>query len=131
MTTSEFVHLSRRERQIMDVLFRDGEATAHQVLDNLPDPPSYSAVRALLRILVDKGHITFRRESNRYIYTPTQPRDQAKRSAVSHLIKTFFDGSVENAMAALIGLNAGELDEEEFDRLEELIVDARKRTDES
>ena len=130
MTKSELVHLSRRERQIMDILFREGEIAAHDVMDNLPDPPSYSAVRALLRILVDKGHVTFRKEGNRYMYSPTQPKDQAKKSAVSHLIRTFFDGSVENAMAALIGMTAGDVDEEELDRLEDLIEQARNRKDE-
>jgi predicted transcriptional regulator len=129
MKKSELVHLSRRERQIMDILFREGEVAAQEVKDNLPDPPSYSAVRALLRILVDKGHVTFRREGNRYIYRPTQPREQAKRSAVSHLIRTFFDGSVENAMAALIGMNADDLDEGELDRLEQLIEHTRRRRD--
>jgi predicted transcriptional regulator len=113
----------------MDILFREGEATAHQVLANLPDPPSYSAVRALLRILVDKGHVVYRRDGNRYIYRSAQPREQAKESAVSHLIKTFFDGSVESAMAALIGLRGEDLDQAELDRLEALIEQARRRNE--
>ena len=97
-------NLSRRERQIMDVIYRLGQATAQDVMDNLADPPSYSAVRAMLRILEEKGHVRHEEESLRYVYLPTAPRAAARRSAVRHLVETFFDGSTEQAVAALLDL---------------------------
>src|SRR4028119_1911435 len=94
--------LSRRERQIMDVLFQLGEATAAEVQERLPDPPSYSAVRAMLRILEEKGHVTHHEDGPRYVFAPPVARDTERRSAVRHLLRTFFDGSVVEAMTALL-----------------------------
>ncbi|HET7025141.1 MAG TPA: BlaI/MecI/CopY family transcriptional regulator [Gemmatimonadales bacterium] len=94
--------LSRREREVMDVLHRRGEATVGEVLDDLEDPPTYSAVRSILRILRNKGHVTHRADGSRYVYAPAVPRDRARRVAVDHLVDTFFNGSVERTMAALL-----------------------------
>ena len=118
--------LSRRERQIMDVLYQLGEATAADVQDRLPEPPSYSAVRAMLRILEDKGHVRHHEDGPRYVYAPVVARDKARRSAVTHLLRTFFDGSVEQAMAALLDGADRSLSRDEMDRLARLI-DERKR----
>jgi predicted transcriptional regulator len=119
-------NLSRRERQIMDVLYRKGSASAAEVLENLPDPPSYSAVRALLRILEQKGHIRHEENAGKYVFMPTVNRDKAKRSAIRHLVQTFFDGSPEDAVAALLDSSASKLSDAELDRLEQLIDKARK-----
>src|SRR3954471_349842 len=94
--------LSRRERQIMDVVYRRGPATAAEVLEGLPDPPSYSAVRAMLRVLEEKGHLRHEEKGPRYVYLPTVPREEARQSALSQLVQTFFDGSTEQAVAALL-----------------------------
>jgi predicted transcriptional regulator len=118
--------LSRRERQIMDVLYRKESATAAEVMENLPDPPSYSAVRALLRILEQKGHIRHEEKAGKYIFMPTLQREKAKRSAIRHLVHTFFDGSAEDAVAALLDSSSSKLSEPELDRLQELIDKARK-----
>jgi predicted transcriptional regulator len=118
--------LSRRERQIMDLLYQHGRLTAAEVRDQLPGDPSYSTVRALLRVLEEKGHVHHEEEALRYVYTPTVARDEAKRSAVRHLLKTFFDGSPEDAVAALLDESAGHLSAAEYDRLEALIGKARK-----
>lgn len=118
-------NLSRRERQIMDVLYRDGQATASEVLAALPDPPSYSAVRAMLRILENKGHARHVAEGTRYVYQPTLPRDRAGRPALAGVLETFFDGSTEKAVAALLDLSRDELSEEQLDRLSQLIDQAR------
>src|SRR5436853_3961517 len=99
MTSSTSHSLSRRERQIMDVLYRRGEATAAEVRDDLPAPPSYSTVRALLRILETKGHVRHRLDGPRYVFEPTSSRAAERRSALAHLVKTFFDGSIETAVA--------------------------------
>jgi BlaI family transcriptional regulator, penicillinase repressor len=117
--------LSRRERQILDALFRAGEATAADIQAQLPQPPSYSAVRALLRILEDKGHILHRQEGSRYVYAPVMQREQAKKSALRHLLDTFFEGSAAVAVAALLDGEAGSLTAEELERLEQRIADAR------
>ena len=119
------VTLSRRERQIMEAVYLLGEAGVAQVRENLPDPPSYSAVRALLGILVDKGHLTFRRSGLRYVYRPTHPRGKAARTALQRLVNTFYDGSPVNAAAALLELSAGELTPQEIERLSNLIEKAR------
>jgi predicted transcriptional regulator len=116
--------LSRRERQIMDVIYTRGQATAAEVVDALPDPPSYSAVRALLRILEEKGHLRHQQDGPRYVYLPVVPRERARRSALRNLVRTFFDGSVAQAAAALI--DQSKLSNAEFDRLRELIEKARK-----
>jgi predicted transcriptional regulator len=127
MVHPRLTHLSRRERQIMDVLYRRGKATAAEVLDGLPDPPSYSAVRAMLRILEDKGHIRHEQDGARYVFLPTLKRDTARRSALKHVVNTFFDGSASQVMAALFDLSARDLDEAELDRLRDLIEDAKKK----
>jgi predicted transcriptional regulator len=126
MADSIASRLSRRERQIMDVLYQLGEATAAEVQERLPEPPSYSAVRAMLRILEDKGHIRHHEDGPRYVFAPTVARDTARRSAVSHLLKTFFDGSVTDAMAALLDGAERKLSRDEIDRLSHLI-EQRKR----
>jgi predicted transcriptional regulator len=118
--------LSRRERQIMDIVYARGEASAADVRDALPDPPSYSAVRALLAILVEKGHLKHRTEGGRYIYTATRRRTQAGRSALRRVLDTFFEGSLEKAVAALLQGSDANLSQEELQRLGRLIEEARK-----
>jgi BlaI family penicillinase repressor len=118
--------LSRRERQIMDVLYRKETATAAEVMESLPDPPGYSAVRALLRILEEKGHIRHEEKAGKYVFKPTVRREKAKRSAIRHLVQTFFDGSPEEAVAALLDGSSSKLSESELDRLQQLIDKARK-----
>ena len=117
---------SRRERQILDVLYRLGRATASDVRAGLPDPPSYSAVRAMLRILEEKGHVRHEEEGLRYVYTPSVSRHTARKSALRHMVQTFFDGSTEKAVAALLGGEASRLSDDELRRIAELIVKARK-----
>ena len=118
--------VSRRERQILDVLFRKKEATAAEIQAELPDPPSYSAVRALLRILEEKGHIRHREDGPRYVYLPVVEEAAARRSALRHVLDTFFEGSAAGAMAALLGGDGGKLSQEELARMEALIQKARK-----
>ena len=118
--------LSRRERQIMDVIYQRGQATASEVLEGLPDPPSYSAVRALLRVLETKGHVRHKQETNRYIYLPTQPRSRAAQSALAQVVQTFFGGSVEQTVATLLSDADTRLSEEELSRLAELIEQAKE-----
>jgi predicted transcriptional regulator len=127
MAKKATVHLSRRERQIMDVVYRLGWATVSEVLEDLPDPPSYSAVRATMRLLEERGHLKHKQDGPRYVYFPTQSRDKARRSALKHLLQTFFDGSAEHAVAALLDMSAQELSDEELDRLTQLIEDVRKQ----
>lgn len=115
---------TRREREIMDILYRRGKATAHEVLEELASPPSYSAVRALLRLLEERGHVKHTQDGQRYIYAPAAARGDARRSALSHLVKTFFAGSVEDAVAALV--DRSKLSPEELDRLSDIIDRARK-----
>ena len=110
----------------MDVLYRKGSATAAEVLESMPEPPSYSAVRALLRILEQKGHIRHVEADGRYVFMPTLARDKAKRSAIRHLVQTFFNGSSEEAVAALLDSSASKLSDSELDRLQGLIDKARK-----
>jgi predicted transcriptional regulator len=124
--TASHQHLSRRERQIMDVLYRKGRATAADVLASIPDPPGYSAVRALLRILEQKGHIRHQEIQGKYVFIPTMHRENAKRSAIRHLVQTFFGGSSEEAVAALLDASSSKLSDSELDRLQELIDKARK-----
>jgi predicted transcriptional regulator len=118
--------LSRRERQIMDAIYRLGEATAQDVLDQIADPPSYSAVRALLRILESKGHVRHRRDGARYVYQPTVPRDRARTTALRQIVRTFFDGSAGAAAAALLDLSRDDLTDDELAQLEALVERARK-----
>ena len=118
--------LSRRERQIMDVLYRMGSATAAEVQDNISEAPSYSAVRALLRILVDKGHIRHSYDGPRYVYSPIVSRPVAQKSALRQLVKTFFDGSTSNAVAALLDMSGKDLSDAELDRLAKIVEQAKQ-----
>ena len=118
--------LSRRERQIMDVLYERGRATAAEILAALPDPPSYSAIRALIKVLEDKGHVKHQEDGPRYVFTPSVPRSKARRNAVKHLLQTFFDDSAGEAVASLLGSSAGKLKPEDLDKIEDLIARARK-----
>src|SRR3982751_4450547 len=117
--------LSRRERQIIDILYARGHATAADVQTALPDPPSYSAVRAMLRILEEKGHIRHEQDGPRYVYRPTVARDNAKRLALRHILQPFFDGSAEQAISALLDESSSKLSGAELDRLARLIDQAR------
>jgi BlaI family penicillinase repressor len=119
-------HLSRRERQIMDVIHARSQATAAEVLAALPDPPSYSAVRALLRILEEKGHLKHRNEGARYVYLPRISRQAASRSALQRVVSTFFAGSVAQTMAALLESADTDLGEPELQKLMQMIEQARK-----
>ena len=125
MTRQPHTDLSRRERQIIDILYSNGRATAAEVQAALPEPPSYSAVRAMLRILEDKGHVRHENDGPRYVYVPTVARDNAKRSALHHMLQTFFDGSAEKAISALLD-DKSKLSDAELDRLASLIDQARK-----
>ncbi len=118
--------LSRREREIMDVLHRAGELAAADIQKALTDPPGYSAVRAMLRTLEDKGHIKHREQDLRYVYAPVVSAAQARRSAVSHLLETFFQGSVEEAVSALLAAGDGKLGQPELSRIARMIAQARK-----
>ncbi|MDB4882582.1 MAG: putative transcriptional regulator [Gemmatimonadetes bacterium] len=126
MSDDETRDLSRRERQIMDFLFRVGRATAAEVMEGLPDAPSYSAVRALLRILEQKGHVRHEAEGRAYVYMPLQRRDSARQFALSHLLKTFFDNSAEQALAALLAVRGEKLSEAELERMSRLIEAAKR-----
>jgi BlaI family penicillinase repressor len=120
------IHLSRRERQIMDALHHRQRATAAEIQAALPDPPSYSAVRALLRILEAKGHIKHRREGARYVYLPRASRETARRSALRRVVSTFFQGSVTQAVAALLETADARMPDSELDNLQQMIDQARK-----
>jgi BlaI family transcriptional regulator, penicillinase repressor len=123
---AKFIHLSRRERQIMDILYRTGRATSAEVRASLPDPPSYSSVRTMLRILEEKGHVRHEQDGARYVFVPLVRRDQAKRSALRHLMDTFFDGSAAQVMAALVDISSRKLSDKELADLKRLIADAQK-----
>lgn len=116
--------LSRRERQIMDAIYRLERATAAEVMEAIPDPPSYSAVRAMLRVLEEKGHLKHEQDGPRYVFSPVVARDAARRSAMKHLVRTFFDGSTEGAVAALLQTE-GKLSRSELERLSGLIEKAK------
>lgn len=116
-----FNELSRRERQVMDILFREGQATASDVQAAMPDPPSYSAVRAMLRILEEKGHLRHEQDGPRYVYKPVVARERARKSAMKHLLHTFFEGSHEQAVAALLDEGSRSLSAGELDRLAAII----------
>jgi predicted transcriptional regulator len=126
MTKTLHAILSRRERQIIDVLYRRGRATAAEVMADLPGEPSYSTVRTQLRVLEIKGHVRHEDDGQRYVYSPAVPRGPVRRSALKHLVETFFDGSVEQTVAALLGGDAARLSEEELNRIARLIAKARK-----
>jgi BlaI family transcriptional regulator, penicillinase repressor len=115
------LNLSRRERQIMDILFQRGSAAASEIHEALPDPPSYSAVRAALSVLEKKGHIRHELRGLSYVWEPRIARENARRTALRHLLKTFFDGSVEQAVAALLDEASVKLDQRDLDRLREMI----------
>lgn len=119
--------LSRRERQIMDVLYAMGSATVGEILERIPDPPSYSAVRATMRVLEEKGHVAHEQDGPRYLYRPTVEQDRARLAALKHLVKTFFNGSAERAAAALLQLSDRDsLDERDLSRLAEQVNRARE-----
>ena len=118
--------LSRRERQIMDVVYRLGRATAAEVQGALPDPPGYSAIRALLRVLEEKGHLRHEQQGPRYVYLPTVPRSAARQSALTQLVSTFFEGSATQTVAALLDMSAKRLPDAELDELARLIEQARQ-----
>jgi len=118
--------LSRRERQIMDILFQRGKASAAEVREAMADAPSYSAVRAMLRVLEEKGHVKHQSEGLKYVFTPTAPREKAKRSAVKHLVETFFNDSPEQIVAALLDVSSRKLTAEEVNRMAEMIEKAKK-----
>lgn len=119
-------HLSRREREILDILYQRGKSSASEVRDAMTDAPGYSAVRAMLRVLEEKGHIRHEAEDLKYVYFPTVPRDKAKRSAVKHLIDTFFKDSPEQVVAALLDVSSTRLTREELDRMAEMIEKAKR-----
>ena len=118
--------LGRRERQIMDVIYRLGRASVAEVRENLPDPPTYSAVRAMLGFLEDKGYLRHERDGMKYVYLPTVDAKHARRSALQHMVKTFFNGSAAQAAAALIEMNDTQLSTDEIKRLSDLIKKARQ-----
>jgi predicted transcriptional regulator len=126
MSPRPHLDLSRRERQIIDILYTQGRATAAEVQAALPDPPSYSAVRAMLRILEDKGHVRHEQDGPRYVYLPTVARDNAKKSAMRHMLQTFFDGSASQAISALLADDRAQFSDAELDRLARMIDKARK-----
>jgi predicted transcriptional regulator len=120
------LNLSRRERQIMDVLYSRGRATVSEVVEGLPDPPSYSAVRAALATLEAKGYLRHEKDGAKFVFIPRTSAESAKRSAIRHLIQTFFRGSREDAVAALLEVSPAQFSDEELDRLAGLIEKARK-----
>jgi predicted transcriptional regulator len=126
MSKSLHAVLTRRERQIMDILFRRGRATAAEVMAGLPGEPSYSTVRTQLRILEEKGHVRHEDDGVRFVYMPAVPRHAARKSALRHLVDTFFDGSPEKAVAALLGGEGSKLTDEQLDRIADMIEKARK-----
>jgi predicted transcriptional regulator len=125
-TKASHTALSRRERQIMDILYRRTRATAAEVMADLPGDPSYSTVRTQLRVLEQKGHVHHEEQGLRYIYLPAVPRHAARKSALRHLVDTFFDGSAEKVVAALLGGEGTRLTDEELDHIAALIARTRK-----
>jgi predicted transcriptional regulator len=118
--------LSRRERQIMDFLFQRGKASVGEVMDGIPDPPGYSAVRATLRTLEQKGRVSHEEDGRAYIYRPTLRRDAARKSALTHILKTFFDNSAEQAVAALLELKGPKLSDAQLERVSRMVENAKK-----
>jgi predicted transcriptional regulator len=129
MAKTETAHhtLTRRERQIMDILYRRGRATAGEVMEELSGDPNYSTVRTQLRVLEDKGHVTHEEIGLRYVYSPAIPRSSARKSALRHLVETFFEGSTENAVAALLGGEGSKLTDEQLDRIADLVKKSRTK----
>jgi predicted transcriptional regulator len=126
MAKTFHLHLTRRERQIMDILYRRGRASASEVMNDLVDKPSYSTVRTQLRVLEEKGHVRHEDDSVRYVYMPVVRRQAARKSALRHLVDTFFDGSAEKTVAALLGGEGARLTEGELDRIADLVARSRK-----
>jgi predicted transcriptional regulator len=126
MAKSKQAGLARRERQIMDILYRRGRATVGEVMAELSGTPSYSTVRTQLRVLEEKGHVRHEEQGLRYVYEPAVPRGEARKSALRHLVDTFFDGSAEQTMAALLGGERKRLSDAELRRIADLIARARK-----
>jgi len=126
MNKKSITDLSRRERQIMDVIFKKRAATVAEVREAMPDPPSYSSVRALLRILEDKGLLKHKQQGPRYLYQPTVRRDRARTSALKHLVHTFYDNSIEQVVAALMDMSGSDMSEEEYEQLSRMIERAKK-----
>lgn len=126
MSPRRDANLSRREREIMDIIYQAGQATAAEVRSQIAKPPSYSAVRATLRVLVEKGHLRHKHDGPRYVYLPTVPRDKARQSALRHLVKTFFEGSTHRVVAALLDMQSSKLSPEDLDRLMEMIEKAKQ-----
>jgi predicted transcriptional regulator len=126
MSDPQQLHLSRRERQVMDVIYRRGQATALDVIEEIPEPPTYSAVRAILAVLEKKGHIKHKREGVKYIYAPTRSRERAAQSALTKVLQTFFDGSAEKVIAALLNSSEKKPSREDLQRMTKLIDDAKK-----
>ncbi|HEX9001378.1 MAG TPA: BlaI/MecI/CopY family transcriptional regulator [Blastocatellia bacterium] len=126
MSGNSHQHLSRRERQIMDIIYQRGQATAAEVQEDMPDPPSYSAVRAMLRLLEEKGYLKHEQDGPRYLFKPTLAREKARKSALKQMLETFFDGSTEQAVAALLNLSKPKLSQDELDRLSLMIETAKK-----
>jgi predicted transcriptional regulator len=127
MARSPYLDLGRRERQIMDVIYRLGRASVSEVMEHLQDPPSYSAVRAMMGKLEEKGHLAHAADGPRYVYFPAQAREEATRSALRRMLGTFFDGSPSKAVAAVLHVSERSLTKEELDELAELIENARRR----
>ena len=123
----EPIALSRRERQIMDILYRRGRAIAAEVMEELSGDPNYSTVRTQLRVLEEKGHVRHEEVGLRYVYEPAVPRSSARKSAMRHLIETFFDGSAEDAVAALLGGEGAKLSDEQLDRIANIVTKSRAR----
>lgn len=123
---SVLTHLSRRERQILEILYERGKASAAEVRQAMPDAPGYSAVRALLRVLEEKGHVRHEEQGPKYVYLPVVPRNKARRSAVKHVMDTFFAGSPEQIVAALLDVSAARLTREELDRMAAMIEQAKR-----
>ena len=127
MKRNPLANLARRERQIMDVIYTRGQATVAEVLEDLPDPPSYSAVRAMLGKLEGKGYLKHEEHGPRYVYVPTVPLHKASATALEKTVRTFFDGSPTKAVAALLDLDALEISDADIDRMAQLIEQAKKR----
>jgi predicted transcriptional regulator len=118
--------LTRRESQVMNILHRRGDSTVSEIMTDLPDPPTYSAVRSILRILADKGLVAFREDGPRYVYSSAQPTERARDDALEHVVRTYFAGSTEQAMTALLRLSDADIDDAEVERLRNLIGGARR-----
>jgi len=126
MTKTTQLKLTRREREIMDILYRRGRATAGEVMQDLTGEPSYSTVRAQLRVLKEKGHVRYEEQGLRYVYLPIVPRHEVRQSALRHMVETFFEGSTQKVVAALLGSEGSRVSREELDRIAQLVEKARK-----